>query len=137
MSERAGSIPPNSSTHDIDVGARDQRGGIARDEFCGQPERGIGFEAAVGDAGQFKRGAELALVQRGIAPHQLDHALADRAASEQGYPYRFQRCTESPPNRRYALGARGRDARTHPGRRHAQAHDGFRESPGGCDARSR
>ena len=81
--------------HDIDVGADDQRGGVARDEFRGQSERGNGPEAAVGDAGQLEGGAELALEQRGVAAHQPDHALAHRAAAEQGYPYRFQRCTES------------------------------------------
>src|SRR5579875_968628 len=76
--------------YDIDVGALDERGSIARDEPRSDAEFAIRLEAAIGDADQVKRRPELLAQQLPISPQQLDHAAADGAASEQRYPHRLQ-----------------------------------------------
>src|SRR5262249_28824674 len=93
---------------------------VTGDELCAQSESGHRPQATVGDAGKLERRAQLALEQDGVAAHQLDHALAHRAASEQGYPYRLQRITEWRASWTPALGTCGSDARAHPRGRIAQ-----------------
>ncbi len=79
-----GLIAAEQFRHDIDVGARDQRGGVASNQFGVDAECGNRLEAAIGDADQLERCAELALEHRGVGAQQPHDALADRAAAEQG-----------------------------------------------------
>ena len=76
--------------HDIDIGTRDQRRSVARDQFRGQSGNVVGLEASIRDARQLERRAEDAFVFVGIAQQQFHHAAAHGTASEQGNPYRFQ-----------------------------------------------
>ncbi len=89
MSVRAGSNRRKFGD-DIDVAALDQVGRVASNQLRVDAEGGNRFEAAVGDASQFQRRAELAFEHRAILPEQPHDALADGAAAEQGQSNRFQ-----------------------------------------------
>ncbi len=69
--------------YDVDIGARDQRGRIGRDQRRSQSDRRVGRDDFVGYAREFERRAQLVRQHLAVLAHQLEHSGADFATAEQ------------------------------------------------------